>query len=106
MLLPEQHLAVLVMQQAHELIHKGPKGTLAQSQGLMWIHRVCLFVRTIKSTGVYCRFKKAQLKKQEMGQLPGERVPIGQPPVTPICPDMLGPVIMEGAPSKGAYLKV
>ena len=63
-------------------------------------------MRSTKRKWVYCWMKKAQLWKQKMGQLPLEKVTFEQPPVTAICLDSQGPVIVEGAASKGTHLEV
>ena len=87
-LLPNQHLAALVMPKTQKQNHDGPQGTLAGSQGLARIHQGDQLSRRIERK---CIYWEAETEEQKEG------VAFEQPPVATNCLLLLGPAIKEGA---------
>ena len=98
--------ARLVMQQAHDETHAGPKGTLWRSRTYAWVLGGRKLAAEIKKRCVKCKAREVQAVAQRMGDIPVERLTPGVSPFTYIAVDLLGPVVIKSMVKSRTSMKV
>ena len=104
-LLPSSRLARLIMEDAHNQDHKGPKSTLWRARAKAWVWRGYKLAKEVERNCRWCKAKKKKMLEQRMGDLPEDRFDLGSPPFTFVSLDLMGPVIVKGMVNKRGVMK-
>ena len=91
-LLPDSHLAYLIMVNAHEESHNEAKSTLARSRSQAWIVRGYNLAKKVCQECSRCKLFHKRKAEQKLGYLPPERFELGLPPFTNISLDLAAPI--------------
>ena len=105
-LMPETHLARLIMWQSHEEDHRRTStDALARSREKAWIVRGGRLAKTICSYCPKCRLERKRVQQQVMSDIPPHQL-VPCPPFTNISLDFLGPYQVRGLANQRAKVKV
>lgn len=89
------HVATLIVNHYHvELGHAGAERVLAELRSRYWIVCGRATVRSVIGRCIPCKRARASALKQEMADLPSDRVTPGDPPFTKVGVDYFGPIIV------------
>ena len=105
-LMPEARLAKIIMIEAHEQDHRGPKSTLWRSRTKAWIWRGWRLAQEVERKCTWCRMKKKVMIEQRMGDLPEDRFAVGSKPFTWVSLDLMGPTLVKGMVNGRMSMKV
>lgn len=100
---PESRLANLLVYEAHyTTVHGGPQIIIGFIRKSFWINRIRQVAKSIVHKCIVCIRHMQKPPEQLMGQLPVERITVGEPFATTGC-DFAGPFIIKrtvGRPSR------
>lgn len=93
---PKHHIARLIIQHIHHTnFHVGQNATLALSRQNIWIPTGKSFVKNLINACTYCKSKKVKPMSPLMGDLPIDRLAVGEPPFNRSGVDYVGPMIVK-----------
>ena len=99
-------LAKVIMTSAHCEAHRGASDTCFRSRSKAWIIRAKPLAETISKNCPKCPFLWKQHLGQQMGQLPPERLHLGEKPWTAITLDLFGPYLVKPFKNSRTRIKV
>ena len=103
-LMPTSRVAHLVMMEAHNQHHRGPKDTLWRSRSVAWIHRGKQLARKIERTCRKCIKDRKKTQTQRMADLPAEKFEICRP-WTNVCLDLSGHIEVKAMTNVRSKMK-
>ncbi|XP_057290264.1 uncharacterized protein LOC130612948 [Hydractinia symbiolongicarpus] len=93
---PKHHIARLIIQHIHHTnFHVGQNATLILSRQNIWIPTGKSFVKNLTNACTYCKSKKIKPMSPLMGDLPIDRLAVGEPPFNRSGVDYFGPMIVR-----------
>ncbi|XP_057292547.1 uncharacterized protein LOC130621256 [Hydractinia symbiolongicarpus] len=93
---PKHHIARLIIQHIHHTnFHVGQNATLALSRQNIWIPTGKSYVKNLINVCTYCKSKKVKPMSPLMGDLPIDRLSVGEPPFNRSGVDYFGPMIVK-----------
>ena len=99
-------LAKTIMVSAHNQAHRGASDTCFRSRTRAWITRGRTLAEKVCRECPRCPFLWKSHMGQQMGNLPPERLHIGEKPWTAICLDLFGPYLVKPVAQSRCRTKV
>ena len=100
------NLAKCIMHSAHSQAHRGGADTCFRSRSIAWIIRARPLADRVSNECAKCPFLWKTRVQQRMGNLPEERLRIGEKPWTSVAIDFFGPYQIKAIPQGRALCKV
>ena len=103
-LMPSTRAAYLVMVDAHNQHHRGPKDTLWRSRNVAWIHRGKQLAKKVERSCLKCIRDKKRTQTQQMADLPVEKFEVCHP-WTNVCVDLSGHIEVKAMTNARSKMK-